>query len=726
MTRRRLRVVIAGTAASLVCASLAFGQAVADVPVTERTPTLEDLRAGTWPTTWRATDFRQRTPGDGVAASRETEAFLAHDRVRLYVGFRSRVDPADIRAHLAPRDEIQGDDSVSVYLDTFRDQRHTYVFSVNPLGVQYDALQPEGADLDDAFDANWNGDAALTVDGFVALIAIPFTSLRFPGGASQTWGVAFEVSIPRNNELSYWPAITDRIEGFAQQLSTIAIHGAIARGAGDVVPYLTIGRSRSLDTDLPGFSSSTDGRVGVDARLRVGSATAFDVAVNPDFSEIAPDEPLVTVNQRFEVVFPERRPFFLETARFFDAPDSLFYSRRVADPSIGGRVTANRSGWTVGALAAKDRTVTGDAADGAGVGVMRVQRDVGAQSRMAATATMRQSSSTSNVVAAVDTRLKLSDTWVFTGQLSRSSTTVESQVTGGSGGYASIARSGRALSYAAEYVDRGPEYDPQLGYVERVDIRQANQSAEYIWRPTNGPLQSFGPSVDVSAAWDHGGTRQDLYFEPAFRLSVAGPLDVQVTQVFHDERVDGRLFRQRRTGVSIQDSRWDVLRLDLGLAAGTAVHYEPAPGQAPSLGDSLALTLSAIWRPAPRVLVEQAYALTRLRERGTTARLFTNHLARTRANLQFTRRLSLRSILDYEAVLPGAGRTSRTDSRRMTSDVLLAYQVGPLTVLYVGYTDRSENLQMTSTTPVRVELRPTGRMSTDRRVFAKVGYLLPF
>src|SRR5262249_54156588 len=139
------------------------------------------------------------------------------------------------------------------------------------------------------------------------------------------------------------------------------------------------------------------------------------------------DDPEVLVNQRFEVFFPEKRPFFIENAAIFQTPEPLFYSRRIRDPEFGARLTGKTGGWAVGVLASDDRApgrqlapADPGFADRAVLGVVRVEREIGNESTIGILATTRGFGSSFNHVLSMDMRLKLSPTWVFTGQAIRS------------------------------------------------------------------------------------------------------------------------------------------------------------------------------------------------------------------------------------------------------------------------------------------------------------------
>src|SRR5262249_38485467 len=172
---------------------------------------------------------------------------------------------------------------------------------------------------------------------------------------------------------------------------------------------------------LPFFEDDFEHRAGLDAKFVVKDALTFDFTLNPDFSQVESDDPQVTINQRFAVFFPEKRPFFIENAGFFATPINLFFSRRIANPQFGGRMTGKVGKWTLGALVIDDRQpglnfTSGPYNTRAVDGVLRVTREFGGQSHIGASASSRDFADTSNRVASIDARLKFSKNWVVNAQ----------------------------------------------------------------------------------------------------------------------------------------------------------------------------------------------------------------------------------------------------------------------------------------------------------------------
>src|SRR5512133_484474 len=244
----------------------------------------------------------QRRPKDGAAPTQKTDVYLSYDRKNLYavfVCFDSQ--PNLIRAHIGRREDIQDDDMVALSLDTFHDQRKSYIFGVNPYGIQLDGIVAEGQDDDYSFDTLWYSRGQRTAQGYVIWMALPFKSLRFKSSDVQTWGVAVSRDIPRVNEQVWWPYITDRVAGFNQQLGTMDGLGAVSPGRNiQLIPYGLFRNFRNVDDrnpDAPVFNhkiAKLD--AGLDAKFVLHDSLVLDTTVNPDFSQVESDDPQVTIN----------------------------------------------------------------------------------------------------------------------------------------------------------------------------------------------------------------------------------------------------------------------------------------------------------------------------------------------------------------------------------------------------------------------------------------------
>jgi Domain of unknown function (DUF5916) len=681
------------------------------------------------------TDFRQREPGDGLPVSQGTRAYLSYDDANLYVVFICRDDPAKVRANIARREDIGHDDHVIVYLDTFRDRKRAYRFAVNPLGVQQDGILTEGLSEDLSFDAVWRAEGRMTDSGYVVRMSIPFRSLRFSSDSVQTWGVALGRVIRRENERSYWPHISKRVKGFVPQFGELDGLAGISPGRDlQVNPYSVLARARILDEGIPGHVTETDERTGADAKLILHDAFTVDATVNPDFSQVETDDPQVTLNRRFAVFFPEKRPFFLENAAFFQTPVSLLFSRRIVDPGVGLRLTGKAGRWAMGAFAMNDRAALPSWDPHAGldawIGAVRVQRELGKESTVGVLATDREFllSWKADRMLSVDGRWRRGKHWSVTGQVMRDEA-VDYDGTRSSdwGALGELSFDSRSFDYAGRYMEFGPAFSAPLGFVNRVGFRRTQQKADYTFQPRRGLVTAFGPAASVNAYWDHEtGELLDRETEAAFAVELRGNSKIAITRVDAYELFDGVGFHPRATHAEVGTEWVKWLAWDVAYTWGTAVNHDPADTLAPSLERAREVEAELTIRPTSQLRVEQSYNYAELRT-SAGSRMVGEHQLRSKLNYQFTPLFSLRAIVDWKA--SDADTTLVADDARQRKwgiDVLITYLAHPGTAVFLGYTDRYENLQILPGPPRELGPSRSPEMSVGRQFFIKASYLVRF
>ncbi len=715
------------------------------IPRVTRRPELKEFLAGSpRQAELRITDFRQFSPGDGDPASRPTTAYLSYDDTHLYIAFVCQDDPALVRARLAKREAIMTDDRITISLDTFHDHRRAYWFDVNPFGVQADGNVTDGVEDDTSWDSLWHSDAKMTEDGYVVLASIPFKSIRYPNRDPQTWGIVLGRFIQRNNELVCWPHISRSRPGWVQQGGDITGLERISPGRNlQLIPYGLFAGSRYLDTPAGGpasFRTGRDARVGLDAKVVLRDSFTVDVALNPDFSQVESDEPQVTVNQRYEVFFPEKRPFFIENAGLFKSPQTLFFSRRIIDPQFGARFSGKVGRWAIGALAVDDRApgkqvderdpLRGDHAMN---GVFRLQREFFKDSSAGALVTSREFGGAYNRVYAFDTRLKLRPNWTLVGQLMSSETKeLDGSRAAGPAYYSALNHAGQHFTSTTSYTDRSPGFRSDLGYITRSDIREVNQEWSYRWRPEKSALISFGPRFEALANWRRDGRLQDWSAAPEFVIELPRLTEVSLEHHRAYELFENRGFRKYHNSAELTTQWLKWLAIEASYRSGSNVNYYPGGGLTPFVANMVVADLQLTVRPNPRTRIDQTYLHSSLAAGGTRmapgetqpASIFDNHIFRSKVNYQFTRELSLRTILDYNAVLANPALVNLERTKRIGLDVLFSYILNPGTALHIGYTDLYDNLALD---PL---LNPTLRrtrypdLNTGRQFFVKLSYLL--
>jgi hypothetical protein len=746
------------------------------IPRVASPPRLEDFLTMEPTPAWKdklamVEGLRQRVPTDGAPISQRTEVYLGYDDKNLYaifVCFDS--EPRKIRARLSRREDVLDDDTVEIMLDTFHDHRRAYAFIANPLGVQLDALWTEGQDFDPSFDTVWNSAGKVTDQGFVVWFAIPFRSLRFASGDPQTWGILLNREIPRSSEDAFWPPYSSRIQGRLNQEGTATGIEKISPSHNlQLIPYGIARSFREVDannnTDVFYSRRTAFGQMGLDAKLVLKDKFVIDATANPDFSQIESDQPQVTVNQRFEVFFPETRPFFQENADYFKTPINLVFTRRIADPKWGVRMTGKDGPWGVGLLVA-DTASPGEQVDSSNpmfnqhalFSVGRLSRDIGSQSTIGLLYADREVNGFFNHVGGVDGRFTLNQHWTLNAQEVFSATLNPQDGTfnqfNTTGGYQSgnaaevlLQRDGLKFHYFLDYSDRSPNFRTLTGFDPQQDIRNLDQRVQYTFRPEGKHLISWGPVFETYQNYDHEGNHINSGYMPAMKVELIGQTFFTALYAQEMERLRHQDFSaiaigtiqkyvRHTTEFAIDSNYFQKLILHADYRFGTRVNYDAPTIQTlsefpitPFLARRNSANITLTLRPSRALKIDNTYIMFRLHSLDGSFGAMNNHIIRSKWNYQFTREFSFRFIGQYSTVLSNPYFTYLQTTKNFNADFLFTYLVHPSTAIYVGYNSNLENLHPQLGTDVNGELLhdPTGRLLNDgRNFFVKASYLFRF
>jgi hypothetical protein len=743
------------TVVSLFASGIALAQQL-DIPLLAAPPELADFISMAPSESVRSrytavTDFTQREPENGAPSSQRTDVYLGYDERNFYAVFVAHDDdPASVRANLAPRENIGNDDRVGLLIDTFDDQRTGYGFRSSPLGVQWDGRWAEvGRDgFDSSFEAVWYTDAQVTAGGYVVLMTIPFRAMRFPETLEQRWRIQFERLIPRASEESYWPAYSQLIDGRLNQAAVLNGVRDVSPGRNiQLIPYAFVRSFDVLDPSMPGgpgFDEGTEDEIGLDAKVVIRDSFVLDLTFNPDFSQVESDQPQVTVNERFEVNYPERRPFFLENADYFSTETPLLVTRRIVDPEGGAKFTGRQGPWGIGALLTNDEAaglevpeldpLYGDAAD---VNVLRVFRDYGNQSRAGFMHTELEFGEDYNKVSAADTYVRLTENWLTELLMVNTETFEDGVLTTGRQTNWRVNRNGRSFNTHFHWTDQSDNFDVPLGILSRnyqPGAQGLHGFAEYRFWPEDTWLDRIGPRVFFANQEDTTGLRIYNEFSPQLQMTWAGDSSFNVGSNSIKERLRPqdfaglaatRDYSQRRYFVGFSSDSLQKWGFGGGFDVGTVINFVPPLGEEPELADRLFIEGSLLWRPIDRLRVDTTLLSTELDDREGRGTIFTDRIVRTRWNYQFTKEMSLRVILQHEDTNPNPELSRLTREENLNLDVLFRYVLNPWSALYVGFNNNESNLQIVENAQGGTELVRTEDLARDgRQIFVKFSYLL--
>jgi len=760
------------------------------IPHLTREPKLEDFAnmqpspevAGTM---LKVDHFLQRDPKDGEPVSQRTEAYLGYTDKNLYAIFLAFDTEMDkLRGHMVRRELINDDDQVGFFLDTFHDRRHALFFYINPAGVQQEGAYLEGQqDIDLSWDTIWTSETKILPQGWIGYFSIPFKSLRFKStDALQEWGFLLERDIPHNGEHAFYPQFTNKLQGLLTQEGDLSGLQHISPGRNfQLIPYASVRSFRGLDQRDPmhaGFDSgSLQPKAGLDAKAVIKDSLVLDATINPDFGQIESDEPQITVNQRFEVFFPEKRPFFQENSGYFSTPINLVFTRRIVDPLYGVRLSGKLGRWSVGTLFADDQSPGKSVAPNdplyghqAYFAIARVSREFGSQGSNIGflytdrelatvpntTCTFDECLSSMNRVGGIDFHFKFNKNWSLDGQAVESTSRYNDGSHGSGAGYnLYLDRSTRNWEINSLYKDNAPGFVTRTGFFQRPDIRWFSNFVQRKFYVEGKHLQFHGPSLYTRNIWDHTGLRIEYFSNVNYRWVFNRNTNFGVYANYGHERlrpfdysslttnVD---FPHDQVGFFLNSQYYQWMNLSMEANVGRDTNYDPqygplvpnrtgastsTPSGIPLPGKSRFVQAAATFRPVRGLTVDNTFFYTSLRDVVTNASFFNDYIFRTRWNYQFTRAFSLRLIGQYNGNLSNQVYTSLQHAKNFNADVLFTYLVHPGTAIYVGYnTDLANYNRALFPDPYDTSkylLRtPNSFLNDGRQVFVKVSYLLRF
>ena len=518
-------------------------------------------------------DFVQHEPQEGEPASEKTEVLIVYDTDDLYVGVKCHdTEPSKILVTESERDsDLVDTDSFWMVFDTFRDHQNGFVFGTNPSGLEFDAqvsqegqggsgLGPgragsrraqvgSGGGLNKNWDGNWLVATDTGQEGWTAEFKIPFSTLRFSPARDQIWGVNFARNIRRKNEQAYWSRVPRQWNLYRLTFAG-ELHGLEVEPPTNfkLVPYLIGSVQRDFE-GRPAGKRNYLGDAGLDIKYSLTSSLTLDLSYNTDFAQVEVDEQQVNLT-RFNLFFPEKRPFFLENAGLFAVGSprqvELFFSRQVGFDESGGivpilggaRLTGKVNRWNVGFLNMQADAV-GDCLLGSSAcvtpgnnfTVARINRELGRRSGFGAIFINKDTTGSGigqndyNRTFGLDGRLGIGDSFLATGYVAKTSTFHEDE--------GEDAFDGQAHAYHLRgeyqtrtkrmwlgYTEVGDSFNPEVGFLRRKAYRHINTGVFTYLRPSSLKwLREIRPHLTYRVFYDLDGFKEterihmDSHFE---------------------------------------------------------------------------------------------------------------------------------------------------------------------------------------------------------------------
>jgi hypothetical protein len=737
------------------------------------------LTEGAWANAAVLTGFSQFSPADGVPAADSTEVLVWYSPSAIHFGIRAFEAHGAVHATLADRDRIGADDHVQILLSTFNDGRQATVFAVNPLGVQSDgALVETGSVSGNGFnnavvrrevadlspDYIYQSKGRVTESGYEVEVRIPFKSLRYQSGAEQSWGINVTRQVQHSGYEDSWAPARRASASFLAQsgrlVGLIDLRRGLVLDLNPSVTSRTTGRRNGSGWDYRGGSPE----VGGTARWGISNNLSLTGTANPDFSQVESDAGQLLFDPRDERFLQEKRPFFLDGIEQFNVSNSLVYSRRVVQPVAAAKLTGKGFGTDIALLSAVDDPGLSAAGHHPIYNILRLQRDVGANSRVGMVYTDRIEGGDYNRVLGADARLVFGEVYTVQLQAAGSRTRVGGEVTTAPLWQARFTRNGRTFGLQANINASDEKFRARSGFFPRPGLVHLRfQPRVTVYRGGGSLMESATFDVNLNGRWRYdefiggdGIMDEQLHFNVNTTLkggwNLTGSLLLETFgypfEIYGGYRVElprlgGGADTVAFVGRPRIPNRDYVLSFDTPefkhfsanafiLWGNDENFFEWSPGRI------IISNFGMTWRPTGKLRLDGTYALQQVRRVSDGSLVNVAHLPRLKMEYQLSRPIFLRLVGEYghekqdslrddtrtEAPIlvfdSESGTFVRTRAFTRSSfrgDILFSYQPNPGTVVFLGYGSTLLD-PVDPTTP-----RATGLRRVEDGFFLKMSYL---
>jgi hypothetical protein len=674
-----------------------------------------DLSDPLWKIAPHVTGFATFIPDYGKIPKEQTDVALAYDKENIYFAFRCYDDPASIKSSMAARDKLSGDDFVCINLDAFNDQQGGYALYVNPNGSQADSrFSPTNEDFSP--DIVWYSAGRIDSLGYTVEIKIPLKSIRYSSSDPTVMGVILERYISRRSEHSSVPHL-DPAKGFAilTEMEPIAYPGVDHYTLMELLPAVTAMRQDvRKGTDLVRDNQKSE--VSLTAKYGISSDLILDGTINPDFSQVESDAGQVNINLRYSLFFSEKRPFFLEGIDNFalaannNAIDpTIYYSRTIADPFLGAKVTGKIGPQnTLAALYAVDNVLEQDRPSLGRylqVPVIRYRRTLGNDSYIGGMYAARELENGNNRVAGFDEQYRLSDASVFVsnGFLSWAKDDPLTPAVSGHTLGAEYIYGTRNLDYNFNFREVSRNFRADMGYLTRTGAvnfmafaRPKIYPSEFVQR-IEFDFSTSHTRDEFSDLWE---TSNDFAITAYF----GGSWIWRTRANYSTEIFAGDRFQTSGVHTQIRTQFTKAIYANILYRRVRAIYYNTPPVQ----GKSNIASVVLILQPVDALQGEADFTYSDFYRDADNAKLYEYPITRLKLTYQLNQYLFVRAIGEYNGY-----------DKELSTDLLASFTYIPGTVFYLGTGSLFDNVRWNGSA-----FTDAGRLLEMRRgIFLKMSYL---
>jgi len=675
------------------------------------------------------------SPWENLPSPIKTTARLIENGEFLYVSFIAiDPDPEKIQGFLTDRDDAWFHDLVGIKLDTHNNRRLNYEFFVNPYGVQNDATFNEITNsANTSWDGLWYAFGKKTEQGYQVEMAIPYNILNFKSdGQEKKWAIELVRIYPRDTKLriSHVPINRDNSCWLCQYPEAVGFENAKIGQNLRLTPTLTASRNENRNVYANGnnnsgnWSSVDDVEAGLDLRWGINANNLLNATINPDFSTVESDAGQLNVNTNFSLFYEEKRAFFLDNSDYFSSDFNLVYTRNIADPDYGAKLTGRIDKHSYGVFTTNDTETNillpGNLNSGlttlnkkSNSSALRYRYDYDDDLTIGTIATLRTADNYHNYVVGIDARYRLSQSNAIKAQILNSNTLYPDKVSDffkpSDDSFSDQAfkinfnHNSEYWLLDIEHQNIGANFRADLGFMPKVDIKT---DTAFLQRTFYSEQDSLWQEAGISGKWHivHNINNELIERELIASFNINGPLQSNLEiGLAHAEKVglryDGSISDIDGNTSSFNE---DQLRLftDAYLNKRTYVSFEATIGDKidysnDRLGDliQVAGNLTVFITDHLEFDFYQTYSkLDAKNDFGVDANVYVAKISELRISYQFDVRSYLKLSMIYSDVDRNPDNNDyiySEQSKDLSAQLIYAYKINPQTVFFLGYSDYS-------------------------------------
>ncbi|MDE3151911.1 MAG: carbohydrate binding family 9 domain-containing protein [Gemmatimonadota bacterium] len=711
------------------------GQTSVHAPMLDAAVTIDgQLDEPVWSRAAILTGFSEYAPVDQRPSPDSTQVLVWYSRDAIYFGIKAYEPHGAVRATLAERDNVSSDDNTEIQLDTYNERNRAFVFIVNALGVQADGIKNEqggftpGSNVmpgqnDLTPDFIWESKGEVTPWGYQVEIRIPFSTLRYPSGGHQNWGIQIQRNVQHNGYQETWTEAHKASASFIDQEGLLVDMNGMHHGqVAELNPELT--NTVNGAPDAAGWRYTSKPQIGGNVRWAMGSNFVLNGTVKPDFSQVEADATQIAADERFALYYPEKRPFFVEGSDQFNVPNTLFYTRTIVQPAGAMKLTGKLGRTDIAVLSALDdgsQTANGSRPL---VDVVRLRRGFASQSTVGLMYSDRVGGGRSNHVIDGDVHWLLDQQTYAQFQAVMSSTTQSGATQNAPMWEAVLDGTGRRFGYHYNVLGIGSGFADDNGFVQRTGVVQPGLNNRMtLYGAPGALLERFNVYLRTNATWryddffagrslleDNGSLNSQFNFRGGWSFNVSPTL---ASYAFDRAAYTGDYVSTPSGPAPFTPSpRITTFTTQLKVATPQYQHY--AASASVTAGNDvdfletsrvrrLDYNASLDLRPTQQLRVSATYQSSTFTRRSDGVKTLSTEIPRLKVEYQLTRSIFFRVVAQYTAskreplIDPATGTPilspsngtyvplGGTSSNALRADWLFSYRPTPGTVFFLGY-----------------------------------------